>query len=496
MEAGSRGESPIWATSDGFVSAVLAQARIGIAFFDTQGRFVYINRVLAEMNGLAPIDHLGRTVEEVLPGIAAGVMPVLERALRGEHVNFELTGETAAAPGVTRTWSEEFFPAPSADGSVIGAVAMVREMTEQLRHEAEIAERSAELAAVFETAPVGLALFDRSLNLVRMNRLLASWHDLAPAAFIGQHTRDMFPDLWPRTAEHYERALSGKESSAEFAPSGLRGAGAPASVVRAYSPVMVRDRVVGVVVTVSDVTTLVERERAAQRATRVQEEVRRLASHEIATPLTAVIGMAQRLERVAARTPQAPIGEAQEDLLLIRAEAERIGRILNSIASAVELDEGKLELRREPIVLGELFDRAVRIVHERHRDFLVDVAVPEPIVVHSDGDKLLEILLNLLENAAKYADGHASIRLHPPSIDATSSIEVVVTDNGPGIPPEEQARIFERGYRGSGSSRAAGSGLGLHYARALARVLGGDLTLAAEGAGAAFCLRLPAQAKN
>ena len=92
MHKTQSGAVSLWAPSDGFVAAVFARARIGIAFLDSDRRFSYLNDMLAEMNGSPAVDHLGRTVEDVVPDLALQLNEVLDRVLTGERVVFEQTG--------------------------------------------------------------------------------------------------------------------------------------------------------------------------------------------------------------------------------------------------------------------------------------------------------------------------------------------------------------------------------------------------------------------
>lgn len=122
------------------IESLLLSAPIGFAFFDREHRYVRLNRELAEINGFPLEEHLGRTIEEVLPVNAKVVVPILERVFStGETIrNLEVEGETPSSPGVTRSWLTGFYPVASADG-VIGAVgAWVVEITERKRAEEKI----------------------------------------------------------------------------------------------------------------------------------------------------------------------------------------------------------------------------------------------------------------------------------------------------------------------------------------------------------------------
>jgi PAS domain S-box-containing protein len=131
------------------IEAIYTAAPIGLCVLDRELRFVRINGQLAAMNGLPIAAHLGRTVREVLPGLANVVEPKLQSVLEtGEPITgIEIRGETAAAPGRERVWIEHWYPVRASDGRVIGVNIAVEEVTEQ-RHTQEQLQQAHRLEAV------------------------------------------------------------------------------------------------------------------------------------------------------------------------------------------------------------------------------------------------------------------------------------------------------------------------------------------------------------
>jgi PAS domain S-box-containing protein len=137
------------ATLGGLIKA----APVGIALFDADLRYVLINERLAAINGIPAKDHIGKTVAEVLPNFEPLVRKHFEDCLRSakSNVQFEITGETPAAPGVQRTWMESWFPVLDEDGRAVGVGAIVEEVTqarEQERAMQELSARKSEFLAV------------------------------------------------------------------------------------------------------------------------------------------------------------------------------------------------------------------------------------------------------------------------------------------------------------------------------------------------------------
>ena len=131
-------------------------ATAGLALLDKDLRYLQINDTLAEMNGVSVEQHIGRTVREVVPGIASAVEPIFQEVLAsGEPIlNVEFSGETRSHPGVQRYWLESFFPIIGADGSPNGLGAIVMETTEKKQAEEALRESEQRLAPPSKPRPM------------------------------------------------------------------------------------------------------------------------------------------------------------------------------------------------------------------------------------------------------------------------------------------------------------------------------------------------------
>lgn len=155
------------------LESLLHSAPIGLAFFDRAHRYVRINEQLAVINGLPVEAHLGRTIRELLPINAQVVEPILDQVFTtGEAVNdFEVAGETPAAPGVVRHWLTSFFPVVDGDKPrFVGATVV--EITERKRVEAALRASEARFRATFEQAAVGMAHVALDGRWLHVNRRL------------------------------------------------------------------------------------------------------------------------------------------------------------------------------------------------------------------------------------------------------------------------------------------------------------------------------------
>jgi two-component system OmpR family sensor kinase len=210
-------------------------------------------------------------------------------------------------------------------------------------------------------------------------------------------------------------------------------------------------------------------------------------SHELRTPLTAIRGHVQALREGLADDP----GARQDSLEVIAAESERLARLVGDLLDLAKLDAHRFALTEEEVELRRLLERAYqsRTGEARRRGITYERAFDAEPVIHTDGDRVLQIVSNLLDNAFTWTPDGGRIAIRLGAHDGTVSVSV--SDSGPGIREEERERIFRPFWSGDGSG---GTGLGLAIARELAHALGGELALeSTPGRGSRFELILPAR---
>jgi signal transduction histidine kinase len=207
-------------------------------------------------------------------------------------------------------------------------------------------------------------------------------------------------------------------------------------------------------------------------------------SHELRTPLTAIRGHVEALREGLADDPEARTAS----LDVISAEARRLERLVGDVLDLAKLDTRRFTVLREEVDMARLLERAHAVFAEEAKrrgiDYEQDVE-SEPVIV-SDGDRVLQIITNLLANAFRWTPdgGRVDLRLRSEN----GRIHVAVEDSGPGIGLEEQERIFRPFWTHDGK----GTGLGLAIAKELALALGGRIELDSQvGRGSRFELVLP-----
>jgi signal transduction histidine kinase len=219
------------------------------------------------------------------------------------------------------------------------------------------------------------------------------------------------------------------------------------------------------------------------------------AAHELRTPLTALKGrIGVTLSRP--RQPAAYVETLQE----MEQQVNRLIRLSNDLLFMARLEQGRFQVRREPVILAELVDATVAQLRPfataKSINLLVDI--PPDLTTQGNMDLLLRLLLNLLDNAVKYTPVNGRVTMTAAQQD--KMIIIAMADTGPGILPEHLPHLFDRFYRvaedrarSESDNGQGGAGLGLAIAYEIVRTHGGSLTVQSEwGKGTTFVIQLPA----
>jgi len=228
------------------------------------------------------------------------------------------------------------------------------------------------------------------------------------------------------------------------------------------------------------------------RAARSQADFVAAVSHEMKTPIAGIQAMAEMLADGRVTDPARAHAYAER----IRAEAARLGAGVRNVLDAARIERDPTSIvRRTPVEPGALVTdlaAVMRPVFEGRGFRFHVVATPSPRPIPIDADAFGHVLANLLDNAAKFSTERREIDVDAGPVE--QGYRVVVADRGPGVPPAERARIFERFERGEHARTMAlpGVGLGLHVARTLVRAHGGTIEVGdREGGGARFVVVWP-----
>ena len=224
---------------------------------------------------------------------------------------------------------------------------------------------------------------------------------------------------------------------------------------------------------------------------RLKDDFMSSVTHELRTPLTSIRALAELMQD----DPDMDAGQRQQFLGIIVGEGERLSRLVNQVLDMAKIESGHAEWHSADVDLRQLLQHAVQTTAElfRERGATVELQLPDRVPsLRADPDRLLQVLLNLLSNAAKFVPasaGHVQVRL----LTRDDGARVEVQDNGPGVPPEQAQLVFEKFRQGGqADNRPQGTGLGLPISRQIIEHFGGRLWLRSEaGQGACFGFDLP-----
>jgi PAS domain S-box-containing protein len=364
-------------------------------------------------------------------------------------------------------------------------LGVARDITARLEAERSLRESEARLALSLESS--GLALFDWDLasGLVHLGKewqIILGGKGEATVTPIRQLESLVHPDDLPALREQLRKLLDG-ETDGYRVEHRVRTLGGQWKWIESLAKVSGRDaagratRITGTNADVSERKAVAELKNAFIAA----------VSHELRTPLTGIVSSLDLLkEGAAGALPE----QAQKFVDIAYGNGERLSRLIDDILDLERVESGRLSLAMQPVSAADVISTTVELnaaYAERYAARLVAQPVPSGLRVMADRDRLLQVLANLVSNAAKHSPPGGEIALGV----ALSGERAVfsVADQGPGIPPEFHARIF--GKFEQADPAKTGTGLGLAIAKAMTEKMGGSIRFASPpGQGATFCVEL------
>ncbi len=481
------------------LDAVIENTDAMLALFDPSFRFLLVNSAYARSSGHTKSELIGRSHFALFPDPENEAIFQRVRDTGVPYRAIEKPFEYADQPwrGVTY-WNWILVPIQGPTGHIWGLLLSLLDVTPQVRarHQTdalarEVQQRAAELEATLGAISSGLVILGPHDELVRLNaaaeRLLGittqDWR--RPSARGSQVIHPETPDGRPLPLEKDPRyrALRGETVLDEHLVI-RRPDGSRRHVLTSTAPLRDREaRIIGAVANWADITPLVELQEH-------REDLLRAVSHDLRNPLTGIQGHAQMLERRVQRG--APPGKLRENVDSIIAGTRRMNTMIQDLVDSARLESGQLVLQLTAVDLGAylpgLMQRLTGTMDlERIR---VDLPPDLPPVL-ADVDRLDRILTNLLSNAMKYSAPATPVEIS--AVQGEGEVITSVTDHGPGIPPEQLPRLFQR-YARAQVSRGdrEGLGLGLYITRQLVQAHGGRIWVESQvGVGSTFSFSLP-----
>jgi signal transduction histidine kinase/ActR/RegA family two-component response regulator len=373
------------------------------------------------------------------------------------------------------------------NAKLVGEIAQERDRQRSERVEAE--RRFAELRAVFDSDPNGIALFDASGRLRLASHMIEEIFGIPLRAMYGGHYEDIYRRKLQHAVSRDREAMLARVQQT-FADREARAVD-EIELERPRARYLKRTSVpvtgpageyLGRLVVYVDVTE--QRELDRQRA-----EFITMAAHELRTPLTPLSMYLQSMERRLQR--QQPL--EPELVSKARRQVDRLGTLVEDLLDVSRLESKRLTLHRERVDLNELADEVVADFRSQTRIHEIILhRAREAVPVAGDRARLEQVLVNLIGNAIKYSPQGGQIAVRVERVGGKARISV--SDQGIGIPVEEQERLFQRFFRAAnaGTRNFGGLGIGLFVSHEIVQQHGGQFEVKSDaGQGATFTFTLP-----
>ncbi len=472
-----------------------------IQITDAEGALVYVNRAWQAAFGYKDSEVEGKNVFDVLEPLDRTGLEEVFQSLRdgGSLERYISEFRTRTGDPVICAISAT----PSRDnGKVVAIRSIIRNVTETMMAERELAVSQANLNALVENTGDVIWSVDSQHRLITFNSAFAleveARTGLEPQ--VGDAPEDLYPEdqaAWYR--EVYGIVLNGKRMSRVRAD---EVGGELRHFELFFSPIQDQQGSSGVVVFGKDITRrrraeedLVTAKEEAEAANRAKSQFLANMSHELRTPLNSVIGFANiLLKNKRQNLEKSDLGFLER----IQVNGKHLLVLINEILDLAKVESGRLELDLHTVSLPTLVNEAVALVDGqiRQKQGKVEVRVEVPDVIDdfdADSAKLKQVIVNLLGNALKFTEtGEIVVRATVEEGTSTPAT-VEIQDSGIGIPPERLGAIFEAFQQAeAGTARQfGGTGLGLTISRSMCLLMGYDLTVESEvGKGTTFAIEL------
>jgi PAS domain S-box-containing protein len=498
------------------LDAALESLAEGVVFYDTSHQILRMNTMARKILGFSE-EEVRLTANERVKLFQVrkkeGSSPAREelvgwRALQGEVViNDEMLlkpkGEEEFATILTSA-----APIKTPDGQVIGAIQSLNDISSLKKSEEALKQSEGLLRALFQNAPISIAVLDNDLRYIRLNPAAEELNGLSNDEALGKHVSEVVPKVAGKIIPRLRQVLATGEPEVVELSGELPGSpGESRHWISSRFPILVDDRSLGVAVMTHEITArkraeealfdlannleqrVLKRTSELEQANRAKDQFLANMSHEIRTPMAGVLGLTEILLH------QELPANVQDDLAMIRSSAGSVMTLINDLFDLSRINQGKFDFHPEEFDLRSMVQDAIGPFEFQARskdlDFTVSIDESVPSQILCDQNRLGQVIKNLLSNAIKFTE-QGFVRVHvkaEKNDEDTLRLNFTVADSGLGIPKSKQKEVFSAFTQldPSYSKKFAGMGLGLAICKSLVECMGGEISVdSTKGKGATF----------
>ena len=367
---------------------------------------------------------------------------------------------------------------PGGEGHLMGTA---RDISERRKAEDTLRERERFLSTVTAAAHIGLAVVDPGDVYRYANAAYSQMLDLDPEDLTGRPVQGVLGAQWAQAKPRLARAFAGERVSYEISLGPAAPGGPPRHFGVFHEPHLDPQDVATVALVVVEITELKQLESELRDADRRKDEFLATLAHELRNPLAPVRNAVQILHLM--DQPTRELAWARE---VIERQVRVMARLIDDLMDVSRINQGRIELRREPVELSKVLEWALEASKPQIDEFghrLVLDLPPKPVMLDADLTRLSQVFMNLLTNAAKYTDGGGLIEMRAQLTGC--EVEVRVKDNGIGMPADALNNVFVMFAQTEDAvARSRGGlGIGLSLAKRLIEMHGGRIEARSSGPG-------------
>jgi len=465
------------------LDSVLGNIGDVISIHDIGFRVLYQNTTSNEFLG----EHTGKICYKAYHG-RDEICEECPVALCFEDGNVHTTQKTKDTDRGLRYMEVKASPVRDSSGRIIAAVEAARDITERKQAEGDLEKGLRQQKAILDNIPHMAWLKDNDGRFIAVNESLANAFGLMPEEIAGKSEYDFFDkEVADRCLEtDAETVRSGNRSMFEEPIISHDGETVVLEVIK--TPVLSDDGdVIGMVGIARDVSESRELERR-------KADFYAMLSHDLKSPISSIIGFAEILKDNAGGLDK----DSLDSVSSIYNSGVKLMNLVEDFLAVSRIESGNLSLNAFPLDMSLLIRDTLDEFTAVARNKGVDISLEVEDNMKGVADKKLvtRAVSNLINNAVKYTRPEGRIKVKGSKANGAGGDRVLisVSDTGPGIPPEEQLKVFNKYYRLTKDTKLKGSGLGLYIVKVIAEAHGGSVVLESEvGKGSNFILTLPAR---